>query len=210
MRSAKIAFVLSVVAVHGYQSALQRGIQAYNRDDFAAAEIALQQAVKEQPASARAHKMLGLTYATVEKFELAEEPLRRGCTLDPAEELACHYLGMNYLALSRYEDARKAFEISLRSDAKNRRRAVLGMAIYEEAVGNNRAAERNYKAAVEAGNPEALKMLGMFLYRNGRGHEAIEYLRKGRCQGRDRSGNAHVGEHARRLFTSQAPRADSV
>jgi Tfp pilus assembly protein PilF len=167
-----------VIAGYGYQTALQRGIQAYNRDDFAVAEIALQQAVKEQPASARAHKMLGLTYATVEKFELAEEPLRRGCTLDPAEELACHYLGMNYLALSRYEDARKAFEISLRSDAKNRRRAVLGMAIYEEAVGNNEAAERNYKAAVDAGNPEAPKMLGMFLYRNGRGREAIEYLRK--------------------------------
>src|SRR4051812_8378331 len=122
--------------------------------------------------------MLGLTYATVEKFELAEEPLRRGCTLDPAEELACHYLGMNYLALSRYEDARKAFEISLRADAKNRRRAVLGMGIYEEAVGNNAAAERNYRAAVEAGNPEAPKMLGMFLYRNGRGQEAVDYLRR--------------------------------
>lgn len=126
--------------------------------------------------------MLGLTFATVEKFELAEEPLRLGCTLDPAEELACHYLGMNYLALSRYEEARKAFEISLRSDAKNRRRAVLGMAIYEEALGNNDAAERNYKTAVEAGNPEALKMLGMFLYRNGRGHEAIEHLRKANAQ----------------------------
>jgi Flp pilus assembly protein TadD len=44
--------------------------------------------------------MLGLTYATVEKFELAEEPLRRACELDPREERACHYLGMNYLALS--------------------------------------------------------------------------------------------------------------
>jgi Tfp pilus assembly protein PilF len=179
VRLLKVAFLFCVASsVDGYQSALQRGSQAYNRDDFATAEREFKQAVKEQPSSARAQKMLGLTYATVEKFELAEEPLRRACTLDPTEELACHYLGMNYLAMSRYEDARKAFEISLRSDAKNRRRAVLGMAIYEEAIGNNEAAERNYKAAVEAGNPEALKMLGMFLYRNGRGHEAIEYLRK--------------------------------
>jgi Tfp pilus assembly protein PilF len=170
--------LLASAALPGNQSALQRGFEAYNKGDFAAAERAFLEAVQDEPASARAQKMLGLTYATLEKFELAEEPLRRGCTLDPAEELACHYLGMNYLALSRYEDSRKAFEISLRSDAKNRRRALLGMAINEEAVGNNQAADRNYRAAIEAGNPEALAAYGMFLYRNGRGRESIEYLRR--------------------------------
>ena len=170
--------LLSIALVHGYQSALDRGKQAYDKNDFAVAESAFQQAVKEQPTSAQAHKFLGLTYATEEKFELAEAPLKQSCTLDPREDRACHYLGMNYLALSRYEEARKAFETSLRFDPKHRGRALLGMAIYEEAVAHNGAAERNYKASIDAGNPEALSAYGMFLYRIGRGRESIPYLKK--------------------------------
>ena len=65
MRRLKLAVLLSAALVSGYQSALERGIQAYNKDDFGAAERAFLDAVKEQPTSARAQKMLGLTYATV-------------------------------------------------------------------------------------------------------------------------------------------------
>jgi len=178
VRRLRLGLLLSITLVHGYQSALDRGKQAYDKDDFATAERAFQEAVKEQPKSAAANKFLGLTYATEEKFELAVAPLQHACTLDPREPLACHYLGMNYVALSRYEDARKAFEISLRFDAKNRGRALLGIALNEEAVGDTTAAERNYKASVDAGNPEALSAYGMFLYRNGRGREGIPYLEK--------------------------------
>lgn len=158
--------LLSIALVHGYQSALNRGKQAYDKNDFALAESAFRQAVKEEPRSAQAHKFLGLTYATEEKFELAEAPLKQGCTLDPREDRACHYLGMNYLALSRYEEARKAFETSLRFDPKHRGRALLGMAIYEEAVANNAAAERNYKASIDAGNPGSAQRVRNFSVSN--------------------------------------------
>ena len=91
---------------------------------------------------------------------------------------------MNYLALTGMKRLGKHSRSACGLTQRIAAGAVLGMAIYEEAMGNNEAAERNYKAAVVAGNPEALKMLGMFLYRNGRGPEAIEHLQESRRQGR--------------------------
>jgi enediyne biosynthesis protein E4 len=178
MRTLRAAVVVSAVVAYAYQSALELGLQAYGRKDYAAAERHFLEAVKAAPGNAYALKLLGLTYATVEKFELADDPLRRSCALNPAEPLACHYFGMNALALNRYEESRKAFEASLRSDPANRRRALLGLAMNQEAAGNQPAADRNYRAAVEAGNLDAPAAYGMFLYRSGRGQEALPYLRK--------------------------------
>ena len=52
MRRLRLGLLLSITLVHGYQSALDRGKQAYDKDDFATAERAFQEAVKEQPKSA--------------------------------------------------------------------------------------------------------------------------------------------------------------
>lgn len=172
------AWFLSVILLTGGQSALERGRQALLNHNFGAAELALQQAIREQPSSAHAHKLLGMTYSDQEKYQLAEEPFRRACALDPREENACYYLGRLYYTLNRYEESRKAFEIALRYGVQDRGRLLLGMALTLEATGETTAAERNYKAAIEAGCRQALIGYGMFLFHHGRGRESLEYLRK--------------------------------
>ena len=159
-------------------SAIERGLQAYGKQDYAAAKRAFQEAIREQPSSARAHKLLGVTLTAQEDFESAEQPLMRACTLDPRERGACYYLGRLYYTLNRYEDSRKALETALRYDPLDRGPILLALALTLEAVGDVKAAERNYNASIAAGSQRALIDYGMFLFHHGRGRESIAYLKK--------------------------------
>jgi Tfp pilus assembly protein PilF len=167
-----------VVLLTGGQTALERGAEAVRQGDYAAAEAALERALREQPGNAQAHKALGMAYSAQEKHLLAEAPFQRACTLDPRDRDACYYLGRLYYTLNRFEESRKAFETALRYATQNRGRALLGMALTLEALGENQAAERFYKAAVETGYGQAPIGYGMFLFHSGRGRESLEYLRK--------------------------------
>lgn len=84
-------------------TALDRGIAAFGRRDFLTAEREFQQAIRDQPSNARAHKFLGMVYTAQERFQLGEEPFRKACSLDPTEENACYYLGRLYYTLSRFK-----------------------------------------------------------------------------------------------------------
>ena len=58
--------------------ALQRGMAAFSRRDFQAAEREFKEAVRAEPASARVWKLLGMTYIAQEKYEAAEESVPQG------------------------------------------------------------------------------------------------------------------------------------
>src|SRR5689334_22730094 len=118
-------------------SAFERGAEALRRRDFGTAEAALQQAIREQPANATAHKLLGLTYSGQEKYALAEEPFRRACELNRKEESACYYLGRLYYTLNKYIDSKSAFGIALQQTNQQRGRVLLGLALTLEALGEN-------------------------------------------------------------------------
>src|SRR5436190_10434771 len=94
---------------------LDRGLEAFRKRDFASAEQAFAQAIRERPGSAHAHKLLGMTYSAQEKYVEAEASLRTACKLDPAEEYACYYLGRLWFTVGRLSEAREIFENTLKT-----------------------------------------------------------------------------------------------
>ncbi|NWG13674.1 MAG: VCBS repeat-containing protein [Acidobacteria bacterium] len=156
---------------------IDRGLEAFRRQDFAAAENFFRQAAVEDPDSARAFKFLGMSLAAREDYRKALIPFQRACEIDPQEENACYYLGRNYYSLNRFEDAIDTFERVLKHQHP-RGRPLLGLALAYEALGMQLEAEQRFKEAIQAGEKRAMIDYGLFLYKNGRGDEGVDMLRK--------------------------------
>ena len=156
-------------------TALERGRQALQRGDPAAAERAFEEAVRLEPANTQALKYLGQAYSAQEKYRQAEPPLRKACTLNPAEENACYYLGRLLHTVGRLEEARVAFARALTQPA-GRGRALNGLAQTLEAAGDFAGAERRFREAIAAGGSSAPVDYGLFLFRQGRLRESEETL----------------------------------
>ncbi len=160
---------------------MDQGIARFQRNDFAGAVEAFREVVREQPGNARALTYLGMSYAVQEDFKSAAEPLRRACELHPAQENACYFLGRAYYKLSRFDDAVAAFQTALRS-AGRPGRSHNGMALALEALNKNAEAERSYLEAIRLGEERARVDYGMFLYKQGRGKESLEMLRRAHAE----------------------------
>jgi Tfp pilus assembly protein PilF len=170
-------WLLLAINLLSSDTALERGLEAFRKRDFPTAEREFQQAIRERPSNARAHKFLGMVYTAQERFQLAEEPFRMACSINPKEENACYYLGRLYYTLNRFEDSLDTFDKALRNPTE-RGRIFHGMALTLEALGKDAEAELDYKEALGAGEKSALKDYGMFLFRHGRTEESLETLRK--------------------------------
>jgi len=155
---------------------MRAGQEAFGKRDFLAAELAFRQAIREQPRSARAWKLLGMVYSAQEQYEKAEEPLSRACSLDPHEENACYYLGRLYYTLGRFEESQRAFGTAL-NNAPDHGRPLHGLALLREAMGDSSGAERYFKAAIRANEKPALVDYGRFLLKQGRAAESIQIFR---------------------------------
>ena len=99
----------------------------------------------ERTASARAWKLLGMTYIAEEKYEAAEESCRKACDLDPREENACYYWGRVDFTLGRFANALEAYQKAL-ANSVDAGRALLGLALTYEAMSQPGDAERYYTA----------------------------------------------------------------
>ena len=130
--------------------AFDRGMAAFRKRDFVAAEREFRQLTIQDPDSARAWKLLGMTYSAQEKYALAVGPYSRACQLDSAEENACYYLGRVYFATSRFAKALEAF-----GKAPKNGRVLAGEALAFEAIGKPVEAEALYKQAIAAGERQA-------------------------------------------------------
>ncbi len=170
-------WMLFAVALLLLDSPFERGLEAFRRRDFPAAEHEFLLAVRERPADARAHKFLGMVYTAQERFQAAEEPFRKACSLNPQEENACYYLGRAYYTLNRFEESEKVFTASLRTSFE-RGRILHGLALTLEAMGRNSEAEQRFNESIQAGEKAALTDLGMFLFRQGRTEESLAALRR--------------------------------
>jgi len=157
---------------------MERGLAAFRKRDFAAAADAFSEAIRKQPSSARANKLLGMAYVAQEKYREAASPLERACALDSHEENACYYLGRVYYFLNRFSEARRTLETVLRNDGTARGPTLLALALTLEALGEAEPAERAYKQAIRAGELRASIDYGMFLFHHGRGNEGLEVLAK--------------------------------
>ncbi|HWB99415.1 MAG TPA: FG-GAP-like repeat-containing protein, partial [Bryobacteraceae bacterium] len=170
-------WLLLAAAAPAGNSTLEKGLEAFRKRDFAAAERAFGQAVREQPNSALCWKLLGMVYSAQQQYRQAEEPFARACRLNPREENACYYLGRVYYYLNRYEDSRKALEVAL-SNPSDRARAAHALALDMEAVGDAAAAEKYYRMAAPANDRQALTDYGLFLFKQGRSEESLATLRR--------------------------------
>jgi len=155
---------------------MKAGQEAFGKRDFLAAELAFRQAIREQPRSARAWKLLGMVYSAQEQYQKAEEPLSRACSLDPHEENACYYLGRLYYTLGRFEESQRAFGTAL-NNAPDHGRPLHGLALLREAMGDSPGAERYFQAAIRANEKPALVDYGRFLLKQGRAAESIQIFR---------------------------------
>ncbi len=179
MAVALVILLLLKPAVAGQDSqAMEAGIKAMQQKEYAAAEQAFQNAVKQNPKSASAHKLLGLAFGAQKKYLLAEGSFRRACELNPNEENACYYLALAYYNLGRFEKSRQTFEAALKTTGAPKGRLQAGLAITLEALGRNREAERLFREASREGGREALYLYGMFLFRQGRLTESIAALQR--------------------------------
>jgi enediyne biosynthesis protein E4 len=159
------------------ESPIDRGIRAFGRRDFPEAERMFRLAVATHPESARAHKLLGMTFVAQEDYRQALEPLQKACSIDPGEENACYYLGRNFFSLGRFAESREVLEQELgRSPSAGR--VLLGLALVLERLGLPADAEHRFKSAISAGETRARVEYGLFLYRSGRGQESLEVLRR--------------------------------
>ncbi len=154
------------------------GLRAFRNRDFAAAERLFIDVTRREPASARAWKLLGMTYAAEEKYNLAESAFDRSCGLDKKEENACYYLGRTDFTLGRMENALRAYALVLPVAGEGRGRVLLGIALAYEALSNPRAAEEYYRQAMDAGETRARIDYGLFLFKDGRGAESVAVLEK--------------------------------
>src|SRR6266852_1963778 len=140
------------LAAQALSTVVQQGQNAFRARDWPRAEWLFLEAIRAQPASAPAHKWLGMTYAAQGKFVLSEGPFRRACELDQREPDACYYRGRTLFSLSRFELALRAYE----KDAKPwRGKTLLGMALALEALNRDADAEKFYNDAIRAGDKQA-------------------------------------------------------
>jgi Tfp pilus assembly protein PilF len=158
------------------RSAIEQGLAAFRERDFGTARKCFEQAVREQPGRALAHKLLGMTYTAEQNDPAAREHYQRACSLDPQEQNACYYLGQTLYRLDRSQQAIDAFEIALKK-ADGRGRPSLGMALAFEALGKSADAERWYREAIQSGEKRARVDYGLFLLKLGRTQDGLALLR---------------------------------
>jgi enediyne biosynthesis protein E4 len=154
------------------------GLRAFRNRDFAAAEQLFKGLTRQEPDSARAWKLLGMTYAAEEKYNLAESAFDKSCRLDKKEENACYYLGRTDFTLGRMESALRSYEFALPVAGEGRGRVLLGIALVSEALSKPRDAEQFYRQAIDAGETRARVDYGLFLFKSGRSAESVAMLEK--------------------------------
>ncbi|MBI1895860.1 MAG: tetratricopeptide repeat protein [Acidobacteria bacterium] len=162
------------------------GITLFRKGQLQAAVAPLSRALQLAPRDAQAWKALGVVYASQSLFELAAEPFGNACRLDPRLPDACYYLARSLYALNRFEPALDAYRKALPVEAAPAR-VYAGIAQASEALGRTADAERYFRLAEEhnAKAPAARKLRanddpriahGLFLFRQGRTHDALAPL----------------------------------
>lgn len=169
------------MAAQGRNADLDQGIEKFQRKDFPGAVLAFQKVIHQQPTNTKALTYLGMAYAVQGDYKSAQDPLRRACEIHPAEENACYFLGRAYYYLNRFEEAVGAFHLALRNSSRPGR-TCNGMALALTALSKDSEAERSFREAIRLGEERALVDYGMFLYKQGRGKESVEMLRRAHAQ----------------------------
>ena len=100
------------------QEVLARGREYYQAKDYAKAREALAQAVKLNPQEAEAHYLLGLTYASLKKYQEALGEFRQAVELKP-EAYSWSAVGAEFVKLERPREAAEAFKEAVQANGND-------------------------------------------------------------------------------------------
>ena len=128
---AKVALAVVIVAAlvgTGYAlmgrgadgSALQQGVDAYQRGQREAAVSAFNKAARDDPKAALPHIYLARMGREVGNFTLASQELQLALQADPANSIALREMGANLLAQNNYELARRFYVRAVQADPTDR------------------------------------------------------------------------------------------
>ena len=124
MRTKKVGLCLSVLsfalAVPGFcgplENTITKGNEWVQKKDYIKAVQEYERAVKIDPKNAKAHLLLGLTYANTGQLDLAIEHSMDAAILNPSYS-AYHNLGLIYANKDEYEKAADAYQNALKLNA---------------------------------------------------------------------------------------------
>lgn len=170
------AEVASVVRTESFRL-LNEGIAAYNRGDFRAAIVALEQSSGMALNSFRAHLYLGLARVGDRRYPEAVEALLVALDLEPENLQGLTGLGEAYQRMGDIDESRAAYVRALKVRPEFPA-ALVGIARSYEAQGKDSEAVPYYRRAItaNAGYAEAYTLLGELYLRQGRVEEAIDLL----------------------------------
>jgi len=100
------------------QEVLARGREYYQARDYAKAREALAQAVKLNAQEAEAHYLLGLTYASLKKYQEALGEFRQAVELKP-EAYSWSAVGAEFVKLERPREAAAAFKEAVQANGND-------------------------------------------------------------------------------------------
>lgn len=124
VKAAIAVVVLAVLLGGGYLlmgrgsggSALQQGVDAYQRGQREAAVAAFNKASRDDPTAPLPHIYLGRMAREVGNFTLASQELQLALQADPANAIALREMGANLLAQNNFELARRFYVRAVQAD----------------------------------------------------------------------------------------------
>lgn len=133
--------------------------------------------------NAEAHKILGLDFTIIDRFDLAEVEFKQAAFSEPDSAEIHYFLGRVYYTSGNYPFARKEFETAIRLNPRYMKAyANLGLAL--EGLEENSAALENYLKAIQLDTEQKLKSewpyidLASFYNRQNKPDLAVTYSRQ--------------------------------
>jgi Tfp pilus assembly protein PilF len=161
------------------------GLVYFKSKRWDAARGPLEAAVKLSPGNGQALKALGVVTGNAGHVAEAIPPLTQACRINPDDPETCYFLARMLYALGRYQTAIEPFEKALAAARPEMVSAVHRfVALNLSALGRDKDAERHFREALTLGprkpppNEDPRLDYGVFLFRQGRGQEALKPLQE--------------------------------
>ena len=208
---ALVALVLAVTVAAPVYADWDKGLEAYNKRDYATAAKEFEEVTKTNPDYAGAYYMLGLSQRSAGNLSPALASLRKAMDLDPENASYRVGLGQALLQGGQYQDAYTTLKgISIGSmDAKYR--STYALLFAQAATKTNRPAEAvqvlNSQIKVDSSNAKLYQALGVA--ENDAGNDAKAFAAFKRAYELD-SRDAATGRNAVKAGIATARRATST
>ena len=183
---AVVAAGFGVVRWRGMPFRIERALNALAETDSGNAVSQLQQIVKQEPNSARAHYSLGSAYFSKRRYPEAEAEFKKVLELRPQHMGTRFELGLVYLSEERPEDSKNEFSQILAQDSNNAD-AHYGMGLALAQENDHQGAIKEFTTSIRLGDP----LPGTY-YNLGRSYAALKMYDdaiKAYTQERDKNGD---------------------